>query len=250
MKRFLTLYKKFPVSLFVCLFYTTTVFSAEIIEIPGTIEDNNLKIIKVLSMITDNSFSAPDKTRGFHYRYSDKWYSPFSFDLYVGRVNKNSQDTMIRIESQKRGVEKILRQIAEAELLKNPDNGGRRITSKSHILSQLFNVAQPAVSVFYNSYHSPVYQGNDRIKSMALYILADILLVGGAYYYTETQRDKKNFIDDMLNKKGETGNPFRGHNSGIMFGALAITRLIRITGSYSDTGMQNRLAEFTYSYKF
>ena len=110
----------------VLIFSFQGLFSAEILEVKGTVDDTNLKILKILSNVTEDSFYSQEKTRGFVNRYSDKWFSPFNFDIYVGKINKNSLDSLVRIESPLKGEAKVLRQIIEWEILKNSIRGKLR----------------------------------------------------------------------------------------------------------------------------
>ncbi len=241
-----------PRFLFVLFFFISIrgLFSAEIIETSSTVEDMNIKILKILSHVTEDKFYSEEKTRGFVHRYTDKFFCPFNFNVYIGRVNKNSLDSIIRIESPRKGEAKVLRQIIESEILKNPDRSGKQVTTKSHILSQMFNIVAPAASVYYNSRNSPFYYDNDASKKMLMYILADILLVGGAYYYADKSNTKKSAQDDLLLKKGPSSGIFEMKNSGFIVGALLTTRLIRMFGAASETAAQNRIAELSYTFKF
>ncbi|MBE7412708.1 MAG: hypothetical protein L6Q54_02200 [Leptospiraceae bacterium] len=236
------------VSLFI--FSIQNLFSAEIIETTSTVEDMNIQILKILSRVTEDKFHSPDKTGGFIHRYTDNFFSPFNFNIYIGKINKNSLDAIIRIESPRKGEAKVLRRIIESEILKNPDRSGKGVTTKSHILSQLFNVVTPAASVYYNSRNSPFYYDNDASKKILLYVLADILLVGGAYYYADKTNTKKKTLDDLFLKKGPSYGFFEMKNSGIIMAALASTRIIRMFGAASETAAQNRMAELSYTFKF
>lgn len=224
--------------------------AAEVIEVPMSPEDANMKIIAVLNKLNPEGFEANEKTQGFIYRYNDTFFSPFDHSIYIGRMSQRSVDSIVRIESGDNGQEKVWRQVLEAELLRNPPpEGARKLEEKSHYASQGLNLLQPSLSVVYNSYDSPLYSFSDTFWASGFYLLADILLVGGAYLYAVDRMPEKSLVDNLLNRSGP-GTVMQSPNAGIILGAFAMTRMYRMLGAYRDTQAHNNLVEFDYSFSF
>ena len=139
--------------------------ASESFESPASVEDTNLKIVKLLNKITDNSILPVESTGGFNYRYRSSLLSPFRFNVYVGRFTKKSEDSIVRIEASKNGEAKLLKTILEVEVNKNTAEYRfeQALNPKYHIVSQTLNFVTPAASVFYNSYNSPFYTTSDTV---------------------------------------------------------------------------------------
>ena len=67
---------------------STFVMASESFESPTSVEDTNLKVVKLLNKITDNSLRSIESTGGFNYRYRSGLLSPFRFNVYVGKLSK------------------------------------------------------------------------------------------------------------------------------------------------------------------
>jgi len=223
--------------------------AAETLEISGTPDDLNLRLTALLNQLNPDYYS-DDKTRGFIYRYKNRWKNPYDFDIYIGKVGKNSPDSVLRIESPRIGQERMWKQIFEQELLrKPPQEDSIALSPKYHIISQGLNLITPAASVGYNSWKSPLYASRDTLLSSAIYLLADIVLVGGAYYYAQERLPKKNIWENMMNEKG-AGNVWNSPNSIGIFAALAITRGVRAFDAWEDTAAHNKTAQYSWTFRF
>ncbi|MDF3820757.1 hypothetical protein P3G55_12645 [Leptospira sp. 96542] len=234
---------------FVYLLTSVSLFAGETIEIMGSPDDVNLRLVAVLNKL-DPDYYADDKTQGFVYRYRHRWKNPYDFNIYIGKVGKNSGDSIIRMESPRRGQEKMWKQLLEQELLQKPPvDGSVKLSEKSHIVSQGLNLISPMASVGYNSWNSPLYTTKDTIISMSIYLLCDLILAGGAYYYAQEKLPKKNIYDHMANVKGP-GNVWESPNAVGVFAALAVSRLVRAVDSWEDTSAHNKTAQFGWSFKF
>lgn len=226
-----------------------TVFAGETVEILGGPEDVNIRLLAVLNKL-DPDFYADEKTQGFVYRYKNRWNNPYDFNIYVGKVGKTSPDSIIRIESPRRGQEKMWKQILEQELLqKPPHESAVPLSEKYHIVSQGLNLITPMASVGYNSWNSPLFTNRDTFVSMSIYFLCDLILVGGAYLYAQENLPKKNIYDNMLNAKGP-GNVWDSPNAVGIFAAMAVTRAVRAFDAWEDTAAHNKTAQFGWSFKF
>ncbi|TGM46909.1 hypothetical protein EHQ92_02970 [Leptospira biflexa] len=239
------------VILFLALLFIlpNTVFAGETVEILGGPEDVNIRLLAVLNKL-DPDFYADEKTQGFVYRYKNRWNNPYDFNIYVGKVGKTSPDSIIRIESPRRGQEKMWKQILEQELLqKPPHESAVPLSEKYHIVSQGLNLITPMASVGYNSWNSPLFTNRDTFVSMSIYFLCDLILVGGAYLYAQENLPKKNIYDNMLNAKGP-GNVWDSPNAVGIFAAMAVTRAVRAFDAWEDTAAHNKTAQFGWSFKF
>lgn len=231
------------------LLFTSNLFAGETIEVLGSPEDLNLKLTALLNKL-DPDYYSDDKTRGFVYRYRNKWTNPYDFNIYIGKVSKTSPDSILRIESPRIGQEKMWKQIFEQEILrKAPHVAAVPISEKYHFVSQGLNIISPIASVGYNSWNSPLYSGRDTILSMAIYFLTDLILVGGTYYYAEQNLPKKNIWDNLANVKG-AGNVWESPNAVGILAALAVSRGIRAFDAWEDTAAHNKTAQFSWSFRF
>jgi hypothetical protein len=236
--------------LILLLLVSGSLYSAEVFEVPLTPEDANIKLLAVLNKVDPENFKEDNKTAGFIHKYKDRWKSPFTYNIYIGRMSQRSVDSIIRIESSERGAERVWKQVLEAELLKNPSpEDSRKLEEKSHLKTQLLNLAHPSLSVMYNSYGSPFQTTNDTFITSSYYFLADLLIVGFAYMYVKDKSPRKSLWDNMLNKSGPP-EMIKGPDAGTILGALAVTRLYRMMNAVQDTRAQNRMVELGYSFSF
>ncbi|MCB1189460.1 MAG: hypothetical protein H7A23_02130 [Leptospiraceae bacterium] len=228
-------------------------YSSEVIETNQSVENANKSVKIFLNTLTKKKYVSENKTKGFTYRYTPKWYNPFNFDIYVGNFSKATNTSIIRLETPKHGEEQLYKQLIETKVLKQPipkDKKKTPIQSKSHIISQTLNLITPGASVLYNSYKSPLYTTSDTLTNTSFYLLADLLIIGIASWYSDQNLPKKGLADKMLNKQGPNRSLFTGPYSGVLIGVLMIPRAFRMIGSYHDTGTQNRMAELSYTYHF
>ena len=58
------LFSLFFYSLFI--FYSFTLYASESFETPATVVDTNLKVVRLLNKITENSIQSMESTRGFN----------------------------------------------------------------------------------------------------------------------------------------------------------------------------------------
>lgn len=233
----------------ICFSFPSSIFAGETVEILGGPEDVNIRLLAILNKL-DPDFYADEKTQGFVYRYRNRWTNPYDFNIYVGKVGKTSPDSIIRIESSRRGQEKMWKQIMEQELLqKPPHESAVPLSEKYHIVSQGLNLITPMASVGYNSWNSPLFTNRDTFVSMSIYLLCDLILAGGAYLYAQENLPKKNIYDNMLNVKGP-GNVWESPNAIGIFAALAVTRAVRAFDAWEDTAAHNKTAQFGWSFKF
>lgn len=244
--------------LILIFFIFNRIDSSELVETKYSIEDTNLRLIKILNKITDNSIKPIEKTSGFNYRYKSNFFSPFRFDIYVGKFSKKNEDSIIRVESNKNGEAKVFKNILDVEFNKSESEYRfqQSFSKKSHILSQGLNLMSPAFSVWYNAYNSPFYSRNDAIIKSIFYLLYDFFIISvTAFYINNSNINNKSRLDDLFLRKGVDG-PGRGEalldgtHGSVLIGLLAIPRIYRSFEAYNDTAAQNRMAELSYTYRF
>ncbi len=235
------------------VFFSFQLGASESFESPTSVEDTNLKIIKLLNKITDDSVVSLESTGGFNYRYRSGLLSPFRFNVYVGRFTKKSEDSIVRIEATKNGEAKLLKTILEVELNKNSADYKfeEALKPKYHIVSQTLNLVTPAASVFYNSYSSPFYTTSDTVIKMGTYAMIDMVILAiAAFYINNTKTGNKNIYGDLLNKPGPSKYIFAQPHGEVVIAALLLPRLYRSVEAFHDTAAQNRIAELSYTYRF
>ena len=234
--------------LFFIILYSIPILSFEVIETQDTVEDTNLKVIKLLNNLTEDRVDLVDKTRGFNYRYSPLWYSPFKFDVYIGKFVKKAQGSIIRIESTRKGEEKILRSLFAKELNLNRDETKETdlvILKKNHIVTQSLNFVSPPLGIFYLGYKSPLYNRSEVITKMGLYFLIDAVIVSLFAIYAENTVRTKSVADRIFLKEGPNKlDLLTGDYSGLMFTFLAIPRVIRAIDAFAENSSNNRYNEF------
>ena len=232
---------------------TLSSFANEVVETKYTVEDANLRVLKILNKLTKDSVKPVDKTSGFNYRYKSHVFSPFRFDIYVGKFTKKSDDSIVRIESTKNGEAKVIRNYLDVELNQSEAEYrfSQKFHAKSHILTQTLNIASPVFSVWYNSYNSPFYSRNDTIIKSVTYFLYDaIILAVAAFYINNSNVGGKGQLDDLLWKKGRQEGLLDAPHGQFVFADLAIPRIYRGIEALSDTAAHNRMAEISYTYRF
>lgn len=254
----------FAAILFGGLLSLTSVSAGEVFELDGEPGDNDGRIISALNRITYDRVLSDKNTKGFAYRYVSKWYSPLSVDVYVLGLAKREKMSLIRVESNKKGTEKVFRNFLMEELMRKEITGGITVgkapegsseeridySNKSYFWSESLALIQPAASVYYNSHKSPVYAGTDRLKGMFGYIIADLLLAGLGYYYATTTMEKNSNLDKLFFKPARSGNVMDSPGAEVFLGMLMLPRLYRMLGGWQDTYTHNRILEISASKSF
>jgi len=226
-----------------------SLFAGESLEYKGSPEDLNTRITSLLLKL-DSKYYSDDKTRGFSYRYRNVWYDSFDYDIYIGKVAKNSPDSVLRVESSRRGQERFWRQIFEQEILqKAPKENYVALDKKSLLLSEALNLATPVASVAYNSWNSPIYTTRDTVLSSVFYFALDLVLAGGAYLYAQNKIPKKNLLDNLANVPG-AGSVWDGPDALTVITALAVGRGIRAFDAFEDTVSHNKAATLGWKFHF
>lgn len=239
-----------PVYIFFFFIIFNPIFSFEIIESSESVEDLNLKAVKLLNDLTDEKIQPLEKTRGFNYRYSPYWYSPFKFDIYVGKFLKKSQTSLLRIEASRKGEEKFLRILVEDKLNLNREipEPIPKILPKNHFAAQGLNVLAPYLAMPYMAHKSPLYAKGEILGKMGLYLLVDAVILGLFAVYAENVTGTKSIADRILLRDGPDNlDLLRGQFSGLVFSFLAVPRLIRAVEVFNEVGSQNRYYEFLNS---
>lgn len=245
--------KRFFLFFFLVGFFVQ-IFSSEFLELDESYEVTNYKMIQFLNKITDSKVKTLEKTRGFDYRYQAKWYTPYNYDIFIGRYNNKSLNSIIRIESNKRGEEKVYKQILEQELLrKELDKASSNpIQTKSHLISQSLNLISPIFSISYNAKNSPLFTFEDALLRSSKYFLADILVVAGVAVIAKSTLKKRKQVQSITDPlgKGPDYTLTTGKFRFALLGGLLLSRFVHSFSAYEDVGTQNRLAEIGYTLQF
>ncbi|TGK07269.1 hypothetical protein EHO59_03945 [Leptospira semungkisensis] len=244
---------------------SSSVFAGEVFELEGDPGENDTRIISALNRLTYDRVVSDKNTKGFAYRYVTKWYSPLVLDVYVLGLAKRDKMSIIRVESPKKGAERVFRNFLMEELTKKEITGGFGANSrnlddyadgklepynKNYLYSGSLALIQPAASVYYNANRSPVYGGSDRLKGMFGYIMLDLLLAGLGYYYATTTMEKNSALDNFMHKPSPSGNVLDSPGGGVFLGLLIIPRIYRLIGGMQDTYTHNRIMEISASKSF
>ncbi|TGK21031.1 hypothetical protein EHO61_04020 [Leptospira fluminis] len=239
-----------------------SLIAGEAFELEGDPTDNDLKIIAALNKLTYDRIISNKNTKGFAYRYTSRWYSPISVDVYVLGFSKREKLSLIRVESPKRGAEKAFRDFLYEELTRRQVVNGQTspessqgpavgaVSEKRYMISGGLALLEPAASVYYNSKASPVYTSSDTLRGMFGYIMADLLLAGIGYYYASTTIHSHSAMDTLLGKPTPSGNVLQSPGAGVFLGLLIVPRLYRLVGAWQDTYSHNRILELNVSKSF
>ncbi|GBF39585.1 hypothetical protein [Leptospira johnsonii] len=242
----------------------SSIYGGEVFELEGDPGENDIRLLSALNRLTYDRVLSDQNTKGFAFRYVSKWYSPLRLDVLVLGLAKRDKMSLIRIESSKKGSEKVFRNFLQEELTKKELTGGLGIYNssdvsesakfepyrKNYFWSESLALVQPAASVFYNSYKSPVYGGSDRLKGMFGYIMADLLLAGIGYYYATTTMEKNSALEAYFLKPTPSGNVLDSPGAPVFIGLLILPRLYRMIGGWQDTYTHNRIMEISVSKSF
>ncbi|TGK61743.1 hypothetical protein EHQ27_04375 [Leptospira wolffii] len=249
---------------FLILYSSVSIYAGEVFELDGEPGENDTRIISALNRMTFDRVVSDKNTKGFSARYVSKWYSPLSVDVYVLGLAKREKMSLVRVESQKKGAEKVFRNFLLEELTKKEITGGLTIIKgpdglldpkseysyKSYLWSESLALIQPAASVYYNSSKSPVYGGTDTLKGMFGYIVMDLLLAGLGYYYATTTMEKNSNLDKLFFKPARSGNVLDSPGADVFIGLLMLPRIYRMIGGWQDTYTHNRILEISASKSF
>jgi hypothetical protein len=228
-------------------------FPKEVVEISEPVEDVNFKVLEFLNTFTDNSVKSIEKTDGFNYHYRPYFWSPYRFQIYVGRYSKKTNDSLIRIEAPRSGEAKVYRSILEQTFLPNKvwDSPPIPIYKKQHFIYQPVNLLSPSLGILYSGYSSPFYLKDEMILKAVLYFFIDLAIVGTFAIIAENTKKTKSVQDRLLLQPGQNNlNLLTGKYAGPMFAILAIPRLIRSIDGYYEIATQNRFVELGYTFRF
>ncbi|EPG73687.1 hypothetical protein LEP1GSC058_3513 [Leptospira fainei serovar Hurstbridge str. BUT 6] len=237
-----------------------SLYAGEAFELDGDPTENDLRIIAALNKLTYDRIISNKSTKGFAYRYTSRWYSPITIDVFVLGFSKREKLSLIRIESPKKGSERAFKnylleeltrkQVMDGQISQGHESATETSGRKSYLISGTLALLEPATSVYYNSSKSPVYSSSDTLKGMFGYIAADLLLAGLGYYYASTTIHSHSAIQSLMGKPTPSGNVLESPGAGVFLGLLLVPRLYRMVGSWQDTYSHNRILELNISKSF
>lgn len=189
----------------------------------------------VLEKISPGTFEEAEDTRGFHWRYRDRWSSPFDFEVMGGTVTARNNQGVLRVEGPS-GDTRTLSRVLELEKVlsagatERPRGEAVAIERKSHIASQSLNLVAPWIGTLYNSWGSPrLTRGQTWFRFFGYFFLdAFLVAAGGTQFFRE---------------------PFDASaNGGAIAAALALPRIMHAVSSANLIRGHNRLVEFSYTF--
>lgn len=235
------------------LFLTPFLYAKEVINIPEQVEEVNLKTLEFLNHFTEQRTKPVENTLGFNYRYKPFFWSPYRFDIYVGKFSKKNNDSLIRIETPRSGESKVYRSVLEQYLTpeKKWDSPEIPIQDKYHSIYQPLNLISPTLGIVYVGYNSPFYLQDEMVLKSIMYTLWDIGIVSIFAIIAENTKKSKSLQDRLLLRPSENNlNLLTGKYAAPMFLVLSIPRIVRAVDGYYEIATQNRFVELGYTFKY
>ncbi len=235
------------------LFLTPFLYGKEVINIPEQVEEVNLKTLEFLNHLTEHKIKTVENTLGFSYRYKPFFWSPYRFDIYVGKFSKKNNDTLIRIETPRSGESKVYRSILEQYLTPNKKWNSPEIPiqNKYHFIYQPVNLISPTLGILYVGYKSPFYLYDEMVLKSVIYTLWDIGIISVFAIIAENTKKSKSLQDRLLFRPSENNlNLLTGKYAFPMFLILSIPRMVRAIDGYYEIATQNRFVELGYTFKY
>lgn len=192
-------------------------------ESTENLETSKKRIEEILTKIDQDNFTMIDETLGFHYSWISRWYSPFSYKIYLTTLEKQKKITIIRIEGNG-GDALSLRTIFYHEKLSKEELKDFKfvsISSKYHLFGGTLNLIHPALGILYAGYDSPSLTENQMWSRSIWYFVIDSFLIwaGGRNWFKNKWDPAKysgNILGTMLLIRTISGvqnfNLIRGHN--------------------------------------
>lgn len=175
----------------------------------------------------NSGYNKDNDTEGFDYHLTNSFFSPFTFDIYIGPFNKNN--TIVRIDAPDR----MGYALADAFAQENGDKSFTKVYPKKWVIfGDLLTLISPGFGHMYSSMNSP-FTAPDSFLTSLMYLGIDgiLLWVGGKTFFTHGF------------------DPFdRGIiATSIMMGSY---RLYYLGKFHMRMVAQNRLVELGYKFRF
>ena len=190
---------------------------------------------KVLNKIDEGNFDEEDESEGFAHLYENGWFSAYDYEIYIGTIFADKQQTIVRIEGDAGDAAAIAR-ILDLEKVINKDTSLRgdgklyKPASKYQIFAHPLTLVSPSISVLYQSYASPRLTRRQTTVRALNYLLLDVLAywVGGSAFFTSRHSPQR--------------------NREIMFWCLGLNRAAGLVQGFNIIRGHNNLLEFGYTF--
>ena len=226
------------------LFFIPTLFSTTLYAESARTNFSNYgeektknEIEKTLSVLDPEGYTSEEETLGFDFLLSNKFFSPYTYNIYGGQISVKNPAYIVRVEGEEGDVH-IIEQIFSTEKIIDPivapdeDPVAKIIKPKSYIISQTLNLAAPWLATIHASYGSPRLTKNQTWRRFFGYLFMDIFMsyAIGTNFFKETYQPAK-------------------HNDEIVAGLVAI-RLWGMAKHFNLVRGHNRIAEMKYTFYF
>jgi len=219
----------------VCLFFSASLHAQNSAESPFTPDEAKAKIEAILNKLDTGNFKQEEKTIGFIYLITNRWYSPFNYNFFIQTVTSKNLRTVVRVEGP-RGDRLMFARILELEKVIDRDSTPvtkkepSPLSPKYHAIAQPLNFISPALGVMYVSYKSPRLSRTQTWTRIILYLLTDAILVrtAGSGGFRERYRPEK--------------------YSGAIVAALLVPRIIGSVSAAELVTGHNRVMELGYTF--
>ncbi|MBX7058438.1 MAG: hypothetical protein K1X75_10275 [Leptospirales bacterium] len=204
-------------------------------DLPGSAEQAQTGVRAALQKIDPEGSQDEAESLGFAWRISDRWNSPFAYNIFAGSITARNSRGVLRIEgpignvltlSRVMELEGVLAPGSTAAVRGDPQKPGE----KSHVVSQGLNFVAPWLGTLYNSYDSPLLTRGQTWLRFFGYFFLDAFLVaaGGTRLFSER-------FDSRA-------------NGGAIAVALLFPRVVHGISSANLVRGNNRLYELGYTF--
>lgn len=204
---------------------------------------------RALKKIDPDGYSKPEETQGFAFRFSNRWLSPFTYDLYGGSISSTIPKSILRVEGDTGDVRSLARVLALEQVITDntahaEDEKPQALDAKYHVAAQGLNLIAPWMSLLYISWRSPrLSRGQTWFRALTFFFLdAFIIYAAGSDLF---RRKYGRTCTDAATLAGTCD--INNHRAEMVAG-LAVTRLIGAFQGFNLVRGHNRLAELKYTF--
>ncbi len=218
-------------------------------ESPLQAADLRARTQDVLRKLDANGFYANEETQGFSFLLSNRWRSPFTYDIFGGSISSTIPNAIVRLEGDAGDVLSLARVLALEGVITDGTvhaEGEKPVPleRKSHLVGQGLNLLAPWASVLYLSWDSPrLTRGQTWFRALAFF-LADVLIVftAGTDFFRQEYGRQCPSAGKLMGTCSD-----RSHPEGMAAGLL----LVRMVGAWQSANLargHNQLAELKYTF--
>jgi len=227
-------------------------------ETPLSIEKTKESVEPVLEKLKSSGYQYRTRTMGFSYLITDRWNSPYTFELYIGKITTNHPKTLIRLEGPEGQIESLARILEVEKILSTgrSEEGARPLSKKHYVVAQGLNWIAPWIGTAYEGYHSPLLTKRQMFKRMLYYFAYDAFVIAAGSNNFFIPRKRSPFEWGIYNLKQLSGiqdllgGPPADHRKQNIIAALLLGRLFASIQSVQLIRGHNNLAELKYTFNF